>query len=132
MAENKKPASSAGKKTNKKTLRQAQGLRENRADLIKPGRTVKVHEKIQDIDLKGKERTRTQIFEGIIIAIKKPRTASGTFTVRKISEGVGVEKVYPISSPLVEKIVPVKQARVRRAKLYYVRDNKKRLKEKKI
>ena len=109
-----------------------QNKTEDRAELIKPGMTVKVQEKIKDVDAKGKERTRTQIFEGIIIAIKKPRTISGTFTVRKISEGVGVEKTYPLNSPLIKKIVPVKQARVRRAKLYYLRDYKKRLKEKKL
>ena len=99
---------------------------------LKPGMTVKVHEKIKDVDTKGKEKVRIQIFEGIVIAIKKPRTQAGTFTVRKISENVGVEKIYPIHSPLVEKVVPVKQARVRRAKLYYLRDHKKRLKESKI
>ena len=52
--------------------------------------------------------------------------------VRKISEGVGVEKIYPINSPLITKITPIKQAQVRRAKLYYLRDYKKRLKEKKV
>lgn len=106
--------------------------KQNLADLIKPGLTVKVHEKIKDIDIKGKEKERTQVFEGIVIAVKKPRTNSGTFTVRKISEGVGVEKIYPINSPLIEKITPLKQARVRQAKLYYLRNYKKRLKEKKF
>ena len=104
----------------------------NPATDLKPGMTVKVHEKIKDVDAKGKEKERIQVFEGIIIAIKKSKTRSGTFTIRKISANVGVEKVYPMQSPLVEKIVPVKQAQVRRAKLYYLRDYKKRLKEKKI
>ncbi len=106
--------------------------KEDRASLIKPGMTVKVYEKVKDIDAKGKEKTRTQVFEGIVLAVKKPRTPSATFTLRKISEGVGVEKIYPLYSPLIEKIVPVKQAKVRRAKLYYLRNYKKRLKEKKI
>jgi large subunit ribosomal protein L19 len=105
---------------------------ENRADLVKPGLTVKVYEKIKDVDAKGEDRERTQIFEGIILAVKKPRTISGTITVRKISEGVGVEKIFPIHSPLVEKIVPVKQAQVRQAKLYYLRRSKKRIKEDKV
>lgn len=109
-----------------------QNKTENRAELIKSGMTVKVHEKIKDVDAKGKEKERTQIFEGIIIAIKKPNTQSATFTVRKISEGVGVEKIYPLNSPLVTKIVPVKQANVRKAKLYYLRNYKKKLKEKKL
>ena len=102
------------------------------ADIIKPGMTVKVHEKIKDVDAKGKEKERIQIFEGMIIAIKKPRTQSGTFTVRKISNGVGVEKIFPTHSPLVEKVEPVKQARVRQAKLYYLKDSKKKLKEQKL
>lgn len=106
-------------------------IKKDKVDL-RPGLTVKVHEKIKDVDAKGKEKIRTQVFEGIIIAVKKPHTPSATFTVRKISEGVGVEKIYPLNSPLVEKIVPVKQARVRRAKLYYLRDYKKGLKEKKL
>lgn len=106
--------------------------KEKLAELLKPGLTVKVYELIKDIDAKGKERTRAQVFEGIIIAIKKPRTPSATFIVRKISEGVGVEKIYPLYSPLIEKIVPVKQAAVRRAKLYYLRNYKKRLTEKKV
>ena len=121
----------AGGETKEKSI-QKRADKQNIAELIKPGMTVKVHEKIKDIDAKGKERERTQVFEGIIIAIKKPKTASGTFTVRKISECVGVEKIYPINSPLVTKIVGVKQARVRRAKLYYLRNYKKKLKEKKI
>ncbi len=99
---------------------------------LKPGMTVKVHERIKDVDAKGKEKERTQIFEGIIIAIKKPGTQSGSFTVRKIAKGYGVEKIYPFNSPLVKKIVPTKQADVRRAKLYYLRDHKKKLKEKKL
>ncbi|MBU4360727.1 50S ribosomal protein L19 [Patescibacteria group bacterium] len=107
--------------------------KQNYAEILKPGMTVKIHEKIKDVDAKGKEKERTQIFEGMIISIKKPRTVSGTFIVRKISNNVGVEKIYPINSPLIEKIVPIKQAQVRRAKLYYLRDGyKKKLKEKKL
>ncbi|MFH1457222.1 MAG: 50S ribosomal protein L19 [Patescibacteria group bacterium] len=105
--------------------------KENYADILSPGMTVKVHEQIKDIDAKGKERTRIQIFEGIILALKKPRTQGGTMTVRKISEGIGVEKIFPLNSPLLKKIIPVKQALVRRAKLYYLRNYKKKLKEKK-
>ena len=99
---------------------------------LKPGMTVQVHEKIKELDAKGKEKTRIQIFEGVVLAIKKPKTQSATITVRKISEKIGVEKIFPLNSPLIEKITPVKQARVRRAKLYYLRDRKKKLKEKKL
>jgi large subunit ribosomal protein L19 len=104
---------------------------ENKTEL-KPGMTVKVYEKIKEIDAKGKEKERAQIFEGIILAIKNPKQISGTVTVRKISEGIGVEKIFPINSPVIEKIVPVKQAKVNRAKLYYLRNYGKTLQEKKI
>ncbi|HOY56088.1 MAG TPA: 50S ribosomal protein L19 [bacterium] len=99
---------------------------------IKPGMTVKVYEKIKEMDTKGKEKDRIQIFEGMVIALRSPHTASGTMTVRKISNGVGVEKIFPLNSPLIEKIVPTKQAQVRRAKLYYLRSYGKKMKEKKI
>lgn len=103
----------------------------NKHSEIVPGMTVKVHQKIKETDAKGKTKERIQIFEGIVLAVKKPNTISGTFTVRKISDGVGVEKIFPIKSPLIEKVVIVKQSKVRRAKLFYLRDYKKRLKEKK-
>jgi large subunit ribosomal protein L19 len=98
---------------------------------LKSGMTVKVHQKIKETDTKGKTKERIQVFEGIILGVKKAKTISGTFTVRKISDGIGVEKIFPIYSPLVEKIEVVKQAKVRRAKLFYLRDYKKRLKDKK-
>ncbi len=84
---------------------------------IKPGDTVKVHQKIVD---KGK--TRIQIFEGIVLARKHGDEPGATFTVRKVSSGVGVEKIYPLYSPLIEQIEIVKRAKVRRAKLYYIRE----------
>lgn len=84
---------------------------------IRPGDTVKVHQKIQD---KGK--TRIQIFDGVVLARKHGDEPGATFTVRKITSGVGVEKVYPLYSPLIDKIEIVKRAKVRRAKLYYIRE----------
>ena len=84
---------------------------------IKPGDTVKVHQKIVD---KGK--TRLQVFEGLVLARKHGDEAGATFTVRKVASGVGVEKIYPLYSPLIEQIEIVKRAKVRRAKLYYIRD----------
>lgn len=98
---------------------------------LKPGMTVKVHQQITEQGPKG-EKKRVQVFEGIILAMKHGKQTGGTITVRKISEGVGVEKIFPIHSPNVVKIEPVKQARVRQGKLYYLRTRKKRLKEKKI
>ena len=99
---------------------------------FKSGMTVRVHEQIKDIDPKGKERTRTQVFEGIILAVKKPKTPGGTILVRKIAAGnVGVEKIFPLHSPLLEKIEIVKEIKTRRAKLNFLPTYKKRLKLKK-
>ena len=67
------------------------------------------------------EKTRTQLFEGTVIS-KKGGGISETFTVRRVAYGVGVEKTFPLHSPNVEKIVVFREAKVRRAKLYYLRD----------
>jgi len=99
---------------------------------IKPGMTVKVHQKIREKNSKGEEKERIQIFEGIILAHKHRKEMGNTITVRKISEGVGVEKIFPLKSPNIIKVEPVKQASVRRAKLGYLRNSKKKLKEIKI
>lgn len=84
---------------------------------IRAGDTVKVHQKIQD---KGK--TRIQIFEGVVLARKHGNEAGATFTVRKMASGVGVEKIFPLYSPNIDKIEIVKRAKVRRAKLYFIRE----------
>ncbi|MCL2180236.1 MAG: 50S ribosomal protein L19 [Treponema sp.] len=85
-------------------------------DQFKVGDTVKVHFKI----VEGKTE-RVQIYEGLVIAMKNSR-AGKTFTVRKISYGVGVERVFPIHSPRIVKVETVRPGKVRRAKLYYIRD----------
>ena len=79
------------------------------------GDTVKVHQRI----VEG-TRERIQLFEGTVIA-RKGGGISETFTVRRVSYGVGVEKTFPIHSPNVDKVVVVREAKVRRAKLYYLR-----------
>jgi len=102
---------------------------------LKPGQTIRVHQQIKEVEMteekgktKAKERKRVQIFEGIII--KKSGTGkSATITVRKISDGVGVEKIFPINLPTIVKIELVKSAKVSRAKLYFLRGYNKRLKE---
>lgn len=81
-----------------------------------PGDRVKVHVKIKEGD-----KERIQIFEGDVIRYRKGGARS-TFTVRKISYGVGVERVFPLHSPQLDKIEVVHHGRVRRAKLYYLRD----------
>jgi len=84
---------------------------------IKAGDTVRVHQKIQE---KGK--TRIQIFEGLVLARKHGNEPGATFTVRKVASGVGVEKIFPLYSPLIDKIEIVRRAKVRRSKLYYIRE----------
>jgi large subunit ribosomal protein L19 len=85
-------------------------------DQFKVGDTVKVHFKI----IEGKTE-RVQIYEGLVIAIKNSR-AGKTFTVRKISYGVGVERVFPLHSPRIVKVEVMRPGKVRRAKLYYIRE----------
>jgi len=89
---------------------------------LKPGMVVKVHTKIKETNAKGEEKERIQIFEGMVIAVRHGSEAGATFTVRKISEGVGVEKIFPIKSPVIAKVEVVKQMAVRRAKLHFLRD----------
>ena len=84
---------------------------------IKSGDNVRVWQKIQE---KGK--TRLQAFEGLVIAVKHGKQAGGTFTVRRVSSGVGVEKIFPIYSPMIDSIETLKRSKVRRAKLYHIRD----------
>ena len=98
---------------------------------LKPGMTVRIYQKIKELNSKGEEKERIQYFEGMIIARKHNKEKGGTITVRKVSEGVGVEKIFPLNLPTITKIEIKKIAEVRRAKLYFVkRGYKKRLKEK--
>lgn len=92
--------------------------------VLKSGYVVRVHQKIKDVSSEGKEKERIQIFEGVVIATKGGKAINGTFTVRKISSGVGVERIFPIHSPSIEKIEVVKATPARKAKIYYVRQGK--------
>jgi large subunit ribosomal protein L19 len=91
------------------------------------GDVVKIHRKIVE---GGKERT--QVFQGMVIAMRGGQSSSQTVTVRKVSFGIGVEIVVPIHSPNIEKIEVVKSTRSRRAKLYYVRDKSAKLLRRKL
>lgn len=92
--------------------------------VLKAGYTVRVHQKITDVSPDGKEKQRIQIFEGQVIATKGGRAINGTVTVRKISSGVGVERIFPIHAPSIEKIEVVKATPARKAKIYYTRQGK--------
>ena len=86
---------------------------------IRSGYTIKVHQKIKEGD-----KDRIQIFEGVVIARKHGKGISSTITVRKVVDGVGVERIFPVHSPAIAKIEVVKQGKVRRSKLYYLRTAK--------
>ena len=103
---------------------------------LRPGDTVRVHVKVKEatikedkaVGMKGKGvkeeiRERVQIFEGLIIGLRGAG-ARATVTVRKISFGEGVERIFPLNAPTIEKIEVIKHAEVRRAKLYYLRSRK--------
>ncbi len=101
--------------------------------IYKPGMTVKVHHKIKEMNVKGEEKERIQIFEGTILGVKHGQEPGATITVRKISNGVGVEKIFPIFSPVVAEIEVLREHETRRAKLHFLRNPKYKrgLKEKK-
>ena len=84
---------------------------------FRPGDTVKVHVKIRE----SEDKERIQVFEGVVIS-RKGKGISSTFTVRKISYGVGVERTFPIHSPMIERIDLVTVGRHNRSKLYYLRN----------
>lgn len=84
---------------------------------VKPGCTVKVYQKIKE-----GEKERIQIFEGLVIAMNHGHGASKTFMVRKVVEGIGVEKIFPLYSPNIAKIEIIRIGKVRRSKLFYMRD----------
>jgi len=84
---------------------------------IKSGDTVRVWQKITE-----KDKTRLQAFEGLVIAVKHGKEAGATFTVRRVASGVGVEKIFPLYSPMIDSIETLKRSKVRRAKLYHIRD----------
>jgi len=84
---------------------------------IRPGYLVRVHQKIKEGD-----KQRIQVFEGLVIARKHGQGIGSTITVRKVSQGIGVERIFPVHAPFIEKIEVVRKHKIRRAKLYYLRD----------
>jgi large subunit ribosomal protein L19 len=96
---------------------------------IQSGKVVKVHEEITETNPKGEEKKRVQVFEGMVLQRKHGNEVNATITVRKVSNGIGVEKIYPLHSPAVKKIEVIKQYKVRRAKISFIRNYFKKLKE---
>jgi large subunit ribosomal protein L19 len=94
------------------------------AEKIVPGMVLRVHQKVKE-----GERERIQVFQGLVIARKGQGAHTATVTVRKVSGGIGVERIFPLKSPSIAKMEVVKRHRVRRSKLYFVRDYKKRMKD---
>ncbi len=92
-------------------------IEERKALKMKSGDTVRVHQKVKDGD-----KYRVQVFEGMVLARKHGTDAGATFTVRKVVDGIGVERIFPLYSPVIEKIEVTRTSKTRRAKLYFVRD----------
>jgi large subunit ribosomal protein L19 len=93
-------------------------MEQMRSDIpdFKPGDTVKVHARIKE-----GEKERIQVFQGVVIRKRKGNTGA-TFTVRKVSYGIGVERIFPLHSPNIDKVEVVSRGRVRRSRLYYLRN----------
>lgn len=99
---------------------------------IAPGMLVRVHQKIVDTNPKGEEKERTQVFQGMVIARNHGNEPGATITVRKVSGGIGVEKIFPLQMPALTKFELVRTYRTRQSKPYYLRTTKKRLREVKV
>lgn len=97
-------------------------------DQVKTGMTVRLHLKIKDVNAAGAEKERVQVFEGLVINIGGKAPAK-TMTVRKVSDGIGVERIIPLAMPALQKVELTKMVRTRRKSIGFVRDSKKRLRE---
>lgn len=105
-------------------------MKERAALGLRAGDTVRVWQKIEELkQSKGADKKqvttktyRKQAFEGLVLAVKHGTEAGATFTVRKVASGVGVEKIFPLYSPMIDSVEIIRRARTRRAKLYFIRE----------
>src|SRR3989344_879765 len=102
---------------NNKNIISGVNVEERKTLNLRSGDTVRVWQKVKE-----KDKTRLQAFEGLVLARKHGSEAGATFTVRKVLDGVGVEKIFPLYSPMIDKIEIIRRSKVRRAKLYFVRE----------
>lgn len=96
---------------------------------LKPGQLVRVHQRIKETNSKGEEKERIQVFEGMILSHHGGKGMGGTITVRKVSNGVGVERIFPLHLPTIAQIEVVKAFKTRRAKLYFLKGYQKKLRD---
>jgi large subunit ribosomal protein L19 len=123
------------KEENPKEVKKVKTTQSNiiEASEVKPGMIIKLWQKIKEKNPKGEIKERLQYFEGTVLARKKGNEAGATITIRKVSNGVGVEKIFPLALPTIEKIELLQKVKTRRAKLYFLkRGYKKRLRKETI
>ena len=105
------------------------GCTEIAQDNVEPVEDIPQKEKIVDTNAKGEEKERVQVFQGMVLAHKHGAEAGGTITVRKVSGNIGVEKIFPLNMPSIDKIEMVRKYKVTQARPYFLRTHKKRLSE---
>ena len=128
----KKPEEEDDKKKEKEATEQEEAIKDKERiknlNDIRPGDTIKVYEIVSPLGSSSKktkeQKNKIQVFEGLVLARKHGKETGATITVRKVVDGIGVEKIFPLLSPTIQKIKIIKRSKVRRAKLYYLREAK--------